>query len=354
MPCVGPRPPELPAVIAATDPARPLFGRAVVTTLLAAAVFTAVTDPTKNLKPIYDHAPWRNDPFDTVYSFAVFFVPLVALLCAARAPLCRRSEPLPIARVQGLLRGCQVAAGAMAITLLTEWAAVAAGANRGAWDGITALLIGSVAVSTALTGLAIHDLVRAGMPRGDGGTDAAPAADWLGDIVAVAERESPRLGPLRTPAVALLRWLDARLLTVVRRHPLVAAALASLVFALGVGGWQAIWEGYGTAAFLLTFGVLGCGVFSFVVAAGSYLGFVRSDRPLRGARRRALDAVVTAGACVVITLAFRASLWWIVGSRDAVAGTHQLAALLALAACAGFVAVLAGESLAGAHARPPR
>ncbi len=342
------------AVMAVDDPMRPLFGRAVVTTLLAAVVFTAVTDPTKQLKGIYDHAPWLNDPFDTGYSFAMFFVPLVALACAARLPACRRLEPLPLARVSGLLRGCQVAAAAMAITLVAEWVSVATGANRGQWDGITALLIGSVAVATVLTAVAIRDLVRAGIPRAVLAADDAHAADWLGDIVAVAERESLRLGPLRNPALALLRWVDAQLLTAVRRHPLLTAALASIVFALSLGGVQAIREGYSLSALLLTVGVLACGVCSFLIAAGSYLGFVRSDTPMLGMPRRAVDAAVIAGACIVVALAFRDSLWWIVGSHDGVAGTDQLAWLLALAACVSFAAVLAGEAVTGAHARPSR
>jgi hypothetical protein len=46
--------------------------------LLAVAPFVGFMVPTKQLPAIYDHAPWMNDPYDTVYSFAMFFVPLVA------------------------------------------------------------------------------------------------------------------------------------------------------------------------------------------------------------------------------------------------------------------------------------
>jgi hypothetical protein len=56
----------------------------------------------------------------------------------------------------------------------------------------------------------------------------------------------------------------------------------------------------------------------------------------------------------VIALAFRGSLWWIVGSRDAVAGTPQLAYLLGVVALAAFLAVFGVESLTRAHPRPAR
>ena len=350
----GRQSPPARAVMAVGDPTRPAFGRAVVATMVAAVVFTVVTDPTKQVKAIYDHAPWLNDPFDTVYSFAMFFVPLVALVCAVRVPACRKSEPLPLGRVVGLLRGCQVAAAAMAVTLLTEWVSVAAGANRRQWNGITAFLVGSVALATALTGLAIYELVRAPRPRRREPAGTAQTSDWLADMVTVAQRESHWLRRLRPPAVRMLNWTDRRLLSLVRRRPLLAAAFASGAFAAAVGGAQAFREGYSSKVFLLFFAVLGCGMFSFLAVAGWYVGFVRSVTPMRGAQRRALDGAVTACACTVIALAFRGSLWWIVGSRDAVAGTPQLASLLGVVALAAFLAVFGVESLTRVHSRPAR
>src|ERR1700729_4658617 len=73
---------------------RPVFG-----SLLLAAVFAAVTGPVKQTAFLYDHAPWLNDPFDTVVSFMMFFVPLIAACCVPRVLLCGRSEPLPAARI---------------------------------------------------------------------------------------------------------------------------------------------------------------------------------------------------------------------------------------------------------------
>ena len=127
----------------------------------SAAVFSVLTGPVKQIAALYDHAPWLNDPFDTVVSFAMFFVPLVAACCLARVPLCRRSEELPLVRVRDLLRGCRVVLGAVAITLLTEWVSAAIGANRAQWNGATWLQVSLLALMTVLTVRALVDLRRA-------------------------------------------------------------------------------------------------------------------------------------------------------------------------------------------------
>lgn len=62
--------------MAVGDPRRRLVGRAAFGTLLAAAVFLVFTG-TKQIKAVYFHAPWSDDPYDTVLSFTMFFVPLV-------------------------------------------------------------------------------------------------------------------------------------------------------------------------------------------------------------------------------------------------------------------------------------
>ena len=63
-------------------------------------MFFLCTAPVEQIPGLYNHAPWLNDPFDTVISFMMFFVPLIALCCVPRLLLCRRSEPLPAARAR--------------------------------------------------------------------------------------------------------------------------------------------------------------------------------------------------------------------------------------------------------------
>ena len=50
-----------------------------------------------------------------------------------------------------------------------------------------------------------------------------------------------------------------------------------------------------------------------------------------------------------ISLAFRGSQWWLVGTTDTRAGSEELALVVVLAAGAVFVVVLALELLGGVH-----
>ena len=79
-----------PYVMHVGDLRRPLIGKAVFGTLLASAIFFLFT-ATKQTKSIYFHAPWVNDPYDTVFSFTMFFVPLVAATALVQVSLCPKS-----------------------------------------------------------------------------------------------------------------------------------------------------------------------------------------------------------------------------------------------------------------------
>ena len=52
---------------------------------------------------------------------------------------------------------------------------------------------------------------------------------------------------------------------------------------------------------------------------------------------------------VLVAFAFRYHLWWIVGSRNAVAGLSQLLALLGISALSVFAVVFALETLLRIH-----
>ncbi len=106
-------------------------------------VFVAFAFAAKEIRVLYVHSPWEDDPYDAVVSFTIFFVPLLIGLCIVRVPLCRRQQPLPISRVVGLLRGSRVVLGAVLLTLIADWIAVAVRANVAAWNSSTALWSGS-------------------------------------------------------------------------------------------------------------------------------------------------------------------------------------------------------------------
>ena len=346
------QPSEPVSLLPVDDPRRRAVARAAFGTLLAAGAFFVFTVPTKQFAPLYDHAPWRDDPFDTVYSFAMFFVPLVAAGFLVQVSLCRKSEPLAIDRVLSILRACNIAIAVIVITLLSCWISVATEANRSHWaGGATVVLVASLCLVTALTGKVIVYLLRAPRLPAPEREETALSIDWLGDAISVAERESGWLGPLRPTALDVVRWFDRNLVIRMRRHPLVGATFASLAFGLMVGVNQGIREGYVASATLLTIGLLTCGMFAFLVAAGSYLGVVRSSTPLYGIRRRAVDACVVASIAAVVSLAFRNSLWWVVGSNQSAAGTAQFATLLGAAVLVAFMVVFGAESILRSHSR---
>jgi hypothetical protein len=333
------------------DPRRRLIGRAAFGTLMASAIFFLFT-ATKQIKPIYHHAPWENDPYDTVFSFTMFFVPLVAAYFLVQVSLCRKAEPLSISRTVAILRGCRVAVGAIVVETVTAWVAVAVGANRSHWtSGATGVLVALLILSTIVTSKVIVDLGRAPRLRSTNRIDNAQVSDWLADVVTVAKRESRWLGPLRRPGLIVLAWVDRTFVSEVRRHPLVAAALASGVFGVTVFGYQGVWEGYPLSVMLLTICLGTCGMFAFLVLAGSYLGVIRSSSPLYGVRRRVVDAGVVGCIAAIGALAFRDSLWWIVGSNPSDAGSAQFAALVGGASLFAFVIVFTVEALLRSHSK---
>jgi hypothetical protein len=334
------------------DPRRRSAGRAIFATLIAAALFSATTGPVKQVQVLYQHAPWVNDPYDTAVSFAMFFVPLLAAFCVVRAVLCRASAPLPVERVIGLVRGCWVVLGLIAITAGAQWTAVAAGANRASWNGSTGLQIGLLAITTAAAVLAVAGLssspVRE-LARLRAADRDERAGDWLADAVSAIGLSGRWLGPLERPLLGGLTWADAAVVARVRRHPLRTAVLAAAAFGIALAAGQAIGEAYRASTALLVAVVAACGMFALLAGAGSYLGLARGPAPLSGVARRAADATVAACCAVVLALAFRDHLWWIVGGSAASAGLPQMAELLTVAAAVLFSLVFAAESALRVH-----
>jgi hypothetical protein len=192
-------------------------------------------------------------------------------------------------------------------------------------------------------------LVRAPRLGRSGPVRSEAADDWLGDAVLVARRESRWFGPFRSFVMSVVAWCDLTVIARLRQHPILGAALASLAFGAAVGLNQGIREGYFLASILLTVGLLTAGMFAFLMVAGSYLGVVRSGAPLAGLRRRLIDATVMACLAALIALAFRNSLWWIIGTNANAAGNGQFAGLLGLAVAAAFTAGLVIESVMRSH-----
>ena len=327
---------------------RPVFG-----TLLLASVFFFYTAPVKETPFLFDHAPWLNDPFDTVISFMMFFVPLIGLICAPRVLLCRRSEPLPAARIRDVLRGCRVMLAGISLTLLTEWTAVIIRDNRTQWNNATWLQIGLLALMSAADLLVIRELARAGLPR-DADRLGPASPDWITDAFLFARKHSQMLGPVQRPALTLLSWSDRNLAGKVRRHPLWTALGGCAVFGAGVGISQGARESYFPSVTALACILLAAGMFGLLAASGYYLGLIRASTPLRGTRRRLAAATVITCVGVLVPFAVRDHLWWIVGSNPDAAGLAQLLQLLGIFTVAIFAVAYISETLLQLHRDPLR
>ena len=339
-------------MLAVDDPRRPLIHRAVFGAIWAAAVFFVLT-ATKEVKAVYGHSPWLNDPYDTVTSFTMFVVPLVTACLLVQVSLCLRSEPLSTARVVAIVRGCRVAVGAIVVDLASAWLAVFLGANEPHWAlAATGTEIGLLGLTTAVAATAVVHLVPAPRLAGPAQLYGAGTPDWLGDAVTVVRRESRRLGPLQHIASGAADWLEQSVVRRARRHPVGAAAIASAVFGVTVFGWQGYREGYFLSVTLLAMALGFCAMFAFLVPAGSYFGLVRSSRPSYGLQRRVLDAGVAGCAAAIAALAFRSSLWWVVGSTSGAAGPSQFAVLMGGAVLVAFLMVLGLETVFRWHAQP--
>ncbi|HVC41596.1 MAG TPA: hypothetical protein VND54_06430 [Candidatus Saccharimonadales bacterium] len=336
---------ESTPMLAVGDPRRRQLGRAAFGTLVVGALFVVFAVAVKQFRVLSDHVPWQNDPYDAVVSFTVFFIPLTAAMGMVRMSLCRRSRPLPVARVISVMRGGRVVIGAMLLTVLSDWISVALQVDRATWNAATATTLALLAAVTALVIAAGVVHVRASrLIRGLG--DGSHVSDWFSDLVAAAELSASWLGPLKLLGVRLIGWVDRRVVGAIRRDPVISASGAALAFGLLLALNTLLREGPGPAIWLDVL-VGGSGMFAFLVAAGAYLGLVGADRPAAGTRRRVIDAAVIGCAAVPVAVAFRDWLWWIVGT--ATGGAGRLAELLVIVGVAAAAIVFAGEAIFRVH-----
>jgi len=332
----------------AGDGRRRVARRAIISALITGTIFDVLLFSSKQTPAIYNHAPWLNDPYDTAVSFALFCVPLIVAPSAVRLLACRRDEPVSAARLADLLRACGVALAAVAITLASGWIAVGLRANRQAWDSVTAVQVGflaAITLATALSVVAIRRAAKALWRRQGCRVTGSPPPDWLSDVLDVGVHLAAALGPAGGPVTRLLEQHGRPMLAAVRHHPLATAALIAAACAVPVTVAQSVNERYRAGVSVLFFCIVTAGVFAFLAAAGSYLRVIRSDSPASGIRRRLVHASVGACAAVPVTLAFRATLWSLVGANPQRSGLPALWLLLLSSAAIAFVLTLAAERL---------
>jgi hypothetical protein len=337
-----------PAFLSVADARRPRIGRAILGTIVAAGLFEIFALGAKEFRPLGDHAPWMDDPYDVMTSFAIFFLPIVGAFSAVRLALCRRLEPLPLSRLIDLVHGCVVLMVIAIATAASDWTAVLRGADRGSWSTVTPALVVALGILTSALAFASLGLLSELRRLPTLGRPGPAGPDWLADAAELASRISSRLGPLAPITTGLVRTVDRTVSDRARRRPMTTAVVAAAGFAtlFAVGSLR---EGDSLALVVFVLVVAWCGMFAFVLATVSYLGVVRPASPLTGGRRRLVDAALVGSASVPIVLAFRDSLWGLVGTAAGQAGLGDLDRLLILMAASVFGVTLFVETLARVH-----
>jgi hypothetical protein len=266
---------------------------AVLATLGAAAPFEALTVLATQDKAVRAVSPWQDDPYDVLASFTQIIVPALVLVIAVRLPLWRASGAPD--RQQQTVRAAAVLVALLGLTQAAEWAAVFTGAHASAWNSRTELLIGGLALSSALTIVAAGLLIRVRRPRGSHGQWRH---DWLGDAVLICRR------------VPVLRHaIGSRAADWVRPRAMTVFVTVSVLAAAGEIGMQAVGERW-TDPLLIAWAVtvVAAGNLAFCLLANAVAGFVA--RRLGSRTRRVAETSVIAGCvAIMVVTAFRDALW---------------------------------------------
>ena len=334
--------------IRAEAPGRASLGRSVNLTLLMGALFVAYVVSVKDVRSMSAIAPWTEDPYDAFFSFAIFFVALSLGLSSVRLLMCRRSEVLPAGRLVALIRGCWVILGSVLVTFGVGWLSFAASSAPEVRLSPSYPVVG-LAIETVLALLAAALLWTSGTQLAISPSAVPSSPDWLTDAISLGTTIANRFGPGRSIALRIVAAADHHVAAGIRRHPLPAALALALFFGAFVGLGAAIEQDPVILVVLIT--AIGAGgMLAFVVIVGSYLGLARRSASVSRRPGGLVLGAIAAGTSLPITVAFRDSLWWIIGTDAAGARLEQFAELLGTIAVVTFVAVLLA-SLVSARVR---
>jgi len=254
-------------------PERRTAGHVVFGSLALAIAFTGVTWWAKETPALDLSQPWQDDPYDVLVSLDFVVLPVLAAMIAWRALLCRRSSILPARRVADLLRACTAVIVTCLVTEAGEWTALALRLHRPLWTPLTGWQVAVLGVfTTCALWIGVLSVRVARRLR----AIAVPAAhpDWLADFIALGMIASRRLRSGGAAAATPFRLLDREVGVRVRRHPVVASALAAGALAAPLTAAKIVLEGYPPLLVLVSFALPAAILFAFVVLVGGYLRIV--------------------------------------------------------------------------------
>jgi hypothetical protein len=328
-------------------PARAAAARALVVTAVSAVVFTVFAFVTTQVKVVRAVSPWQDDPYDAVVTFTLFFVPGLSVVTALRTLLCRRAQPLPVYRIEQILRAGVLVLALIEITVLSDWIALVLRADRQLWSDRTPLLVLALAIVTVLaaTSHVLARRTRTMTPR-----QRLDDGDWLDDVIVGVDvlaagraADASRFGGLRRLLLVVVSFT--------RAHFVVMTALGSAVVSGLVIGQLAVAEGSANALLIVVEAVVFAGgTFGFVMIADAWLR-------LAAAPRRAKHTVARVGSTVAAlalpaSLAVRDLIWSATGHPAEVQTAEQLAVLtFTSAAVCGVVASVVSYAIVTSSAR---
>ena len=269
------------------DPATRAVLDAATATFVAVICFGILVGITTQLRSVRPQAPWEVDPYDAVASFAMLFVPIVAVLTWVRCVRWRHEAVYPSFAIVEIIRGCAVSLFAIAVT---DAAYLAAVAQRGLPEdaSLRAELLGLLGVSVVTVVVASLLLVPVSSQRRWRRSENALSGEHDGvDDVA----ELLRSAPTKLPAVHELCVRTAGLLVPLagsnagpRRHPWLFVATVSGAAGVAMAASEFVHEGLppnvGVGILLVAlFGaiIMVSGLVGYALV-GRYLHLVRSQR----------------------------------------------------------------------------
>ena len=251
--------------------------------LWTAVAFIVYLWVAKEIRLLYVHEPWQNDPYDAVVSFAFFFVPILAALCLTRAAMCKSAKPLPVRRVRELLIASRLMLAIAGVTLAAEWMSVALGVDRRLWNPITVVMLvplGLLTLAVAVTGVVVIGALR-GTPAAERGPD------WWSDASAVIDEYWQPGLPLGEVLPRFIKRVIDRGGRTTRVRPIATAAIVSIAFGGLLATSQGLAEGgFAPPVFTLYMSVAAASMLAFLLIVGAHLRFAGERPRMTGRSRR--------------------------------------------------------------------
>jgi hypothetical protein len=256
-------------------------------TFVAVICFWLLVGISTQLENVRPQAPWEVEPYDAVASFAMMFVPVVALLTWVRCVRWRHEAVYPSFAIVEIIRGCVVSLFAIAVT---DAAYLAAVAQHGFPEdaSLRTELLGLLGVSVATLLVASLLLMSVSSQRRWRRSENALSGehDAVDDVA-----ELLRSAPTKLPAVHEPCVRTAGLLVALagsnagpRRHPWLFVATVSSAAGVAMAASEFVHEGLPPNVGV---GILVVALFGVIVTVsgligyalvGRYLHLVRSQR----------------------------------------------------------------------------